>query len=250
MDSINPQAVHLWLVSSSVLSSFSKVKNVFPSREERIYVRQYTDRQKASRYLQSRSAIRFILASYLQESPADLIFKYGPHGKPTLAHCDGLEFNVSHSQEFIVIAISKNIKVGVDIEYVRPNPRDELAARILGPTAKEQYKLLSEQERSASFSIAWTEREALGKMLGYGIGEGWGNIISTFNSHDLTISPPFGKIRKINQYFLHYLNPSSYALSLCVAEEVSSIKINYLLDFQDCLKGPRIKEPVILVLSH
>jgi 4'-phosphopantetheinyl transferase len=237
MDYPSRQTVHLWLISSSVLSSFGKVKNVFPSKEERIYARRYTDRQKAFRYLQSRAAIRFILATYLQESPEDLIFKYGPHGKPTLNHCDGLEFNVSHSQEFIVIAISKNITVGVDIEYVRPHPRDELAARILGPTAREQYKLLSEQERSASFSIAWTEREALGKMLGYGIGEGWENIISTFESHDLTISPPFGKIREINQYFLHYMNLSSCALCLCVAEELSSVKINYLLDFQGCLKS-------------
>lgn len=232
MDYPSRQAVDVWLISYSVLSSFSQVKNIFPSKEELIYARRYTDRQKSYRYLQSRSAIRFILASYLQKSPKNLIFKYGAHGKPALAHCGGLEFNVSHSYEFIIVAVGNNIRVGVDIEYVRPNPRDELANRILGPTARAQYELLSEQERSASFSIAWTEREALAKMLGHGIGEGWSNIISIFNSHNLIISPSFGKIREINKYFIHYLNLSSYALSLCVADELSAVNVNYLLNFQ------------------
>nr|WP_315261757.1 4'-phosphopantetheinyl transferase superfamily protein [uncultured Limnohabitans sp.] len=232
MDYPNHQAVDIWLIPSSVLSSFSQVNNIFPSKEELICARRYTDRQKTYRYLQSRSAIRFLLASYLQKSPENLIFKYGEHGKPALANCGGLEFNVSHSYEFIIVAIGNNIRVGVDIEYVRPNPRDELADRILGSTASAQYKILSAQERSASFSIAWTEREALAKMLGYGIGEGWSNIISIFNSYDLVISPYFGKIREINKYFIHYLNLSSYALSLCVSDELSAVNVNYLFNFQ------------------
>jgi 4'-phosphopantetheinyl transferase len=69
----------------------------------------------------SPDALRQVLAVYLRERPQRIRFERGEHGKPRLA--DGgprLEFNLSHSAEVALVAVSGELEVGVDVERVRP----------------------------------------------------------------------------------------------------------------------------------
>ena len=52
-----------------------------------------------SAFVQHRLMLRRILARYLSLSPAAVVFRYGPHGKPYLQEAGGAvpEFNLSHS---------------------------------------------------------------------------------------------------------------------------------------------------------
>ena len=75
-----------------------------------------------NRFLVTRSTLRTILGQYLNTAPARLIFSYGTHGKPEVVseHNDrALQFNVSHSGDFCLIAITRVGAVGVDIERIR-----------------------------------------------------------------------------------------------------------------------------------
>lgn len=82
-------------------------------------------------------------------------FHYGEHGKPGL---DGVEFNLSHSGEFALIAVSLAAAVGVDIERVRD--RVDIA-RLLARIGEKDLP----EGRTALFA-RWTQREAMSKAVG------------------------------------------------------------------------------------
>ena len=88
----------------------------------------------------ARGALREILAQYVGRSPSALVLGTGSHGKPLLIAGDGAgdggaserlpEFNVSHSGDIAVVALTADQAVGVDLEQIRSMPdADRMAAR-------------------------------------------------------------------------------------------------------------------------
>lgn len=101
------------------------------------------------------SALRAILSRYRKTAPLDLRFEIGRHGKPSL---EGLEFSLSHSGGWALIAVSLSAPVGVDIEAIRPKVEmGDLLARI-GETETTGTQ--------AELFQRWTRREAKTKALG------------------------------------------------------------------------------------
>ena len=76
----------------------------------------YPDLQK--KYIKMRAILRITLAPYLHNEPQEIIFKAGEHGKPFLADAN-IFFNLSHTGNKFVIAVSNIAEVGVDIEKIR-----------------------------------------------------------------------------------------------------------------------------------
>src|SRR4051812_28027878 len=77
--------------------------------------------------------VRRLLAGYAGLRSADLAFVRNEHGKPRLANAT-LEFNLSHSGDALLIALSKTHALGVDLEMPRrPRPVLELAGRYFDP---------------------------------------------------------------------------------------------------------------------
>jgi 4'-phosphopantetheinyl transferase len=113
-------------------------------------------------------ALRQILTAHLPEGHGIEIV-LGEHGKPRLA-AGGLEFNLSHSGEIALVALSAEHPVGVDVEQVRPD-RDLLAVaeRALGSRDVEAVRAAAPAERALVFHRVWTRHEARLKCLGVGI---------------------------------------------------------------------------------
>lgn len=108
-------------------------------------------------WTRARSALRLILSRYAGDDPGNLTFIYGKHGKPGLP-ISRIEFNLSHSGDWAIIAVSRAVPVGVDIEHMRPNvDMAALLARLgeteLPKTTPELYQV-------------WTRREAKTKAAG------------------------------------------------------------------------------------
>jgi 4'-phosphopantetheinyl transferase len=104
-------------------------------------------------WTRSRGALRMLLGRYVARDPRQLRFEFGPHGKPRLADRAGeprrrgpagLSFNLSHSGELMLLAVTARAEVGVDVER-----------------ARERYE--------AGFLKEWTKREATVKCLGTGL---------------------------------------------------------------------------------
>lgn len=113
-------------------------------------------------------ALRQILATYLPAGAAVELVD-GEHGKPRLA-AGGPEFNLSHSGELALVAVSAGHAVGVDVERVEAD-RDPvaLAERALGPDDVLAVRAAAPAERDLVFHRRWVRHEARLKCLGIGI---------------------------------------------------------------------------------
>jgi 4'-phosphopantetheinyl transferase len=121
------------------------------------------------RFAAARSSLREILGERVARDPAELEFEVGAYGRPRLAGFPHVSFNVSHSGERVLIAVSGLRAVGVDIEEV--NPALDWRALLDTVCAKEEAsQMLSVRD----FYRCWTAKEALLKATGAGIGVGDG----------------------------------------------------------------------------
>lgn len=118
-----------------------------------------------------RSALRLLLGAYLTRPPADCQFTLNLFGKPSLqAPAANLHFNLSHSGEQGLIAISRDFSVGVDIEQHRaPYDASGIARMIFSQQDLEAWLRLPEEAKSTAFYRAWTRKEAVAKAMGCGL---------------------------------------------------------------------------------
>lgn len=100
-----------------------------------------------------------------------------PNGKPYLADHSELFLNLSHSGDYVVLALS-NHEVGVDIQKWRP-VSDSLMKRILH--IQEPYDIGEE----GLFSI-WTAKEAFVKCTGEGLHKDFRQLFTDFHKERVT----------------------------------------------------------------
>jgi 4'-phosphopantetheinyl transferase len=126
------------------------------------------DRQS---FVAARSGMRRILGRYLNQDAAAIEFAYGSHGKPCLV--DGtIEFNLSHSGDWALLAVARDRAVGVDIERIKPMAElEKLTARFLMAAEHERIVSLPEADRLLAFFRTWTCKEAYLKATGEGLGQ-------------------------------------------------------------------------------
>ncbi len=142
------------------------------SAEERQRARQLLPKVRR-RYIACWGQVRWLLGRCLEVSPASLDFIRGPWGKPYLLEPDGLAFNLSHSQDLMLLAVGWNRALGIDIEVVRPLANlERLAKRCLAPLEWNAWQELPERERLRAFFRFWTLKEALTKAYGRGLALG------------------------------------------------------------------------------
>ncbi len=143
-------------------------------------LRDAVDRKRA---ILARAFLRRSLAAIVAAPPAALRFDAGPHGKPSLPSAPGLQFNLSHSEDRALLALSRRGPVGCDLERIRPLAgRDRLVRRFFAADEAEHLLALPEAERDAAFFDCWTIKEAVVKALGGGISMGFAQFSVAFAS--------------------------------------------------------------------
>jgi 4'-phosphopantetheinyl transferase len=122
------------------------------------------------RFVAARSTLRSILSRYTGTAPEQVRFDYGPQGKPALAFpTSDLRFNLSHSEEMALYAITRGRAVGVDVERVRPWPdAGSLVESYFTPRERVAFRALPAESRDDVFFQWWTRKEAYIKALGAG----------------------------------------------------------------------------------
>lgn len=111
---------------------------------------------------------RKAIAKWCQVPAESVMFGKNNYGKP-FAKDLAVEFNVSHSGDMVVCAVSDR-PIGVDVEQIR-SIRDSVAKRIC---SQEELAYLSdpyvdEADRLSRFFEIWTAKEAYCKCIGIGI---------------------------------------------------------------------------------
>jgi 4'-phosphopantetheinyl transferase len=162
--------VHIWPITLDVPETdrHALTETLTPDEIQRAARFRFDHHRRA--YVVARRTLRAILANYLDAGPGDLRFVYGPHGKPALAAGHSLQFNLSHTLDHALIAITLERAVGIDLEPIRPLPEfDRLAALILPPDERAALQSLPQDEALRLFFRAWTRAEAVVKAHGGGL---------------------------------------------------------------------------------
>jgi 4'-phosphopantetheinyl transferase len=138
------------------------------SRAERFHFQRDRDR-----FIAGRGLLRAILSRYLDIGPDEMRFGYGPYGKPELisaTYTQPFLFNLSHSRDLALFAIALDRRVGVDVEYIRPDVEfDALATSFFSPGEQAVLRALIGRQKQEAFYNGWTRKEAFLKARGDGV---------------------------------------------------------------------------------
>lgn len=124
------------------------------------------------RWVAARWALRDTLARYLDRDPARIELRLGARGKPGLAVSPSpLRFNLSHTGDLLLVAVTGEREVGIDVEETDPG-RDvaRLAEVGLDRGDAAAIRTAPAGARAGLFYAAWVRREAVAKCLGVGLG--------------------------------------------------------------------------------
>ena len=125
----------------------------------------------------SRGRLRVLLGYLIGVPPQEVSLTTGHFGKPYLSgpHQSSIQFNVAHSMDEAVIALSRQCTIGVDVEK-RKTTHDEKWARLMGPTILSGIEMkkrigVSHELRPEEVLDCWVAKEAVLKAIGTGIGD-------------------------------------------------------------------------------
>ncbi len=165
--------VHVWAVRLDDPAVDLERGRALLSPAERERAERFVFERDRRRYLVAHIALHEILSLYVPIDPARLSFDLGANGKPKLAQVlapGDIEFNLSHSNEMALVAVTHGHELGVDIEHAREQFEfQEVAERFF--TVKEvaaMRGLPSTRQRQAFFKC-WTSKEAFLKAKGTGL---------------------------------------------------------------------------------
>ncbi len=116
--------------------------------------------------------LRRTLGLYLGAEAGHVPIQRDAFGKPHLVGAE-LQFNLSHSRSVLLIGLSHQQALGVDIEQgVRARPYLELARRYFTAPEAEALAALPIERLPHAFLDLWSAKEAVLKALGRGIAFG------------------------------------------------------------------------------
>jgi len=142
--------------------------------EEQIRFERYFKEKDRNLFVICRAILKFVLAAHTKLDVNNINLDYHINKKPYLASHPWLNFNVSHSENFAVIAISQS-HVGIDIEYIA----QDFNFTDLMPDIFNDDEILDIQNaanKEYAFYSSWTRKEAFVKALGKGIDDDFKNI--------------------------------------------------------------------------
>lgn len=170
LNSLKQNEVHVWCID--VGCHTNHMPNLWPilSEDEAKRAKRFKFDVDRNLYVVAHAAMREILASYLDQTPAALLIARTDKGKPYIK-ASNLHFNLSHSHQFAMLAVSNASPVGVDVEHVRNAPQNivELAQRFFADKEYHQLKALPVGHQKEAFMKTWTRKEAFVKAIGAGL---------------------------------------------------------------------------------
>jgi len=172
---LTADVVHVWRIALAISDAQLARRAGVLTVDELARAARFHFEPDRRRWIATRGAVRWLLAGYAGVAPTSVQFSLGPHGKPALEEPDGtgLEFNVSHSGELALCAVSHRRAVGVDVEAIRPEFASlSVARRFFAPAEATVLAALPQSEQTTAFFACWSCKEAYIKARGTGVALG------------------------------------------------------------------------------
>lgn len=193
----------------------------FLSSAEKLRYDQY--HPKAARlFLISRVLVKSVLADKLGIAPYEVNLQLHPNGKPFVQGSKAVYFNLTHSADVIILAVTEEGEIGVDIERV---DREFDWTRVDSVLAPSEIEWIKENELIDPFSVyprffqIWTLKEAYIKCTG----EGMSRHLKMLNFHVLSERIQFldstNNAQKTEEYYFEsYIYDSNFIFSICLQQ--------------------------------
>ena len=181
--SLETGTVHVWRIAlSQEDDSVKRFRGTLEPGELDRAARFHFDKHR-QHFIVARGFLRSVVARYLGSQPEALQFEYGAYGKPALASGHTLRFNLSHSNEVALLAVTLDAELGVDVEHIRPDfAGEDIARRYFSRAEVDVFNRLPPEERVAAFFRCWTRKEAYIKAIGKGFSQ-------ALDAFDVTLAP-------------------------------------------------------------
>jgi 4'-phosphopantetheinyl transferase len=170
---LGPGDVDVWRAEIGLAADRLAVLDSLLTEDERQKACAFRLAADRVRFVVGRGVLRTVLGDYLGEPPAALGFVSGEHGKPALVRSPaepGLQFNVSHSEGLVLVAVADGVDVGVDVQWVRPDfDWERIAARFFSSGEVAALRALPGELARDAFFACWTHKEAYVKARGEGL---------------------------------------------------------------------------------
>ena len=165
--------VHVWSMSLSRPAWPIEELAGWLDADETVRAARFHFEKHHQRFVTAHGLMRGLLSVYAGLAPAKLRIAHAANGKPRFADAElhaQLSFNLSHSGEEAVLAVSRGANLGVDVEVIRP--LENLQALASSHFATGELKILKSlpvHRRHDGFFATWTRKEAYVKAIGAGL---------------------------------------------------------------------------------
>lgn len=168
---IASDAIHVWSGSTADASFIHTDFSSLATKSQRQEAALIKNEQRRKEYLYIRACLNTVLSCYTGLLPESHQFSKSSSGKPYLSSpAAALHFNLSHSQQRFLIAVS-NCEIGIDLEFRKRHLPEwhDIIERYFSPEEQSEVKQSACPEET--FLQIWTRKEAVVKCLGTGIHE-------------------------------------------------------------------------------
>lgn len=146
------------------------------SEDERERASRFHFGRDRHRFIATRLVLRHMLGTLAQINPGEIRFSYTPLGKPELSleqNKKGLCFNVSHSHDLALLAVSIDLTLGVDLEKMTEDFEwSSIMTNLFSHEEIESILASPPEIQRKKFYMGWTRKEAYLKAVGHGL-VGW-----------------------------------------------------------------------------
>ncbi len=216
---IEKHSIHLWQADLATLSPHEGAYFKLLSPDEAQRAERFHFPKDKKKFTLARGLLRSVLSRYVDIPPEDIMFEYGPRGKPYLKDNREIQFNISHSDELVVLGLILHDEVGVDIEKMSDHYKEGVAKRFFSESEFAELKKLSEKEQITAFYRLWAAKEALIKAVGEGLYVPLGNFTVAFDQNPQQIELIHDE--KKSKFFLETFQPhSDYQGAFATQQEI------------------------------
>jgi 4'-phosphopantetheinyl transferase len=175
--------VNIWKIDYKSFSGDEKQWLHILNNQEQTRAQKFHYQADRKRYRVTRALLKIILSRISGNNPVDISFSYNNHGKPYLKNTQKISFNVSHSGDLGLIAVSDLTLLGIDVEKYRKRiDPNRMAKRFFSMSEQKELSLLSDNHILEGFFNGWTRKEAVIKALGLG-------LAMPLRNFDVTLTP-------------------------------------------------------------
>ncbi len=169
----SPDEVHVWLVPLNITDAFLQRLKELLSPDEKERAARFKFEKHRKHFIAARGQLRLLLAAYTGRAADQLRFSYNHFGKPSLEKSSSyrpMQFNISHSHEFALMAFHPEWELGVDIEWMKPDFDGlHLVNRFFSLNEQKQMEEVPDALKKEAFFNGWTRKEAYIKARGRGL---------------------------------------------------------------------------------